>query len=142
MILCLLQNVREVSLSEEMEFRLFKDIVFIISKKYSSMDNDSKNNGSPAGCLNSTAGIISAIAALVVAMTGFIVATSSGRSGGGDRVDSPSSFLATSHCSARNVNGYGKSSNVEDAKSLAVGNCIRNGGVPACCANDVSVSQN
>ncbi|NJK51787.1 MAG: hypothetical protein HC936_01505 [Leptolyngbyaceae cyanobacterium SU_3_3] len=55
--------------------------------------------------------------------------------------DFTNTFSATSHCSARDVYGYGESSNVESAQKEAIGDCIRNGGVPDCCARDVSVSQ-
>ena len=39
----------------------------------------SRNNGDPAGCLNSTAGIISAIATLIAAIAGLIIAFSGGK---------------------------------------------------------------
>ena len=51
------------------------------------------------------------------------------------------SFSASSFCSIKNVYGYGESSSVEAAQNAAIGDCIRKGGVPDCCASDVRVSQ-
>jgi hypothetical protein len=100
------------------------------------MDTEPNNNKSPAGCLSGTAGIIAASAALVTAITGLVIALHSPGSDG-----ETTTFSAVSHCSARNVNGYGKSKNEGMAQSIAIGECIRKGGVPNCCAEDVRVSQ-
>jgi hypothetical protein len=104
-----------------------------LKKKYSNMDTEPKNNKSPEGCLSGTAGIISAIALLITAITGLLVVFHDS--------NGSKSFSAVSHCAETNVNGYGKNGNEGLAQSIAIGECIRNGGVPDCCASDVRVSQ-
>jgi hypothetical protein len=100
------------------------------------MDIEPKNNKSPVGCLSGTAGIITAIAALVTAITGFMIAF---HSPGGD--SDATTFSARSYCSRRNVTGYGKGDNARAARSMAIGECVSNGGDPECCEKVVSVSQ-
>lgn len=99
------------------------------------MDTEPKNSKDPIGCLNSTVGIIGAIAALVGAMAGLLVALG----GSGDPSGGTTAFSAVSHCSARNVNGYGEGSTERLARSIAIGECVSNGGKPDCCATDVRV---
>ncbi len=51
------------------------------------------------------------------------------------------SFRATSYCSMTGASGYGVSTNLQQAQTIAIQYCVASGGIPDCCAGNVRTEQ-
>lgn len=49
-------------------------------------------------------------------------------------------YIAKSYCGITEATGHGYDTTKKDAVAIAIGNCIINGGVPACCSNGIQVT--